>query len=104
MKIVIAGAGEVGTHLAKMLSQENQDIILMDPNEERLKFTNNMEVLAMVGNPTSLKDLQESGIKAWMLTSSEPSCSLSIPSFTLTIWLIYPMPDAVGMSCGCAGI
>jgi trk system potassium uptake protein TrkA len=46
-----------------MLSQENQDIILMDPNEERLKFTNNMEVLAMVGNPTSLKDLQESGIK-----------------------------------------
>lgn len=63
MKIVIAGAGEVGTHLAKMLSQENQDIILMDPNEERLKFTNNMEVLAMVGNPTSLKDLQESGIK-----------------------------------------
>ena len=29
MKIVIAGAGEVGTHLAKMLSQENQDIILI---------------------------------------------------------------------------
>ena len=39
MKIVIAGAGEVGTHLAKMLSQENQDIILMDPNEERLNFS-----------------------------------------------------------------
>ena len=36
MKIIIAGAGEVGTHLAKMLSQEKQDIILMDPNEERL--------------------------------------------------------------------
>ena len=45
MKIVIAGAGEVGTHLAKMLSQENQDIILMDPNEERLNFTNSsMEI------------------------------------------------------------
>ena len=40
MKIIIAGAGEVGTHLAKMLSQEKQDIILMDPNEERLNFTN----------------------------------------------------------------
>lgn len=39
MKIIIAGAGEVGTHLAKMLSQEKQDIILMDPNEERLNFT-----------------------------------------------------------------
>ena len=46
MKIIIAGAGEVGTHLAKMLSQEKQDIILMDPNEERLNFTNSsMEIL-----------------------------------------------------------
>ena len=46
MKIVIAGAGEVGTHLAKMLSQENQDIILMDPNEERLNFSkSSMEIL-----------------------------------------------------------
>ena len=48
MKIVIAGAGEVGTHLAKMLSQENQDIILMDPNEERLNFSkSSMEILAL---------------------------------------------------------
>ena len=36
MKISIAGAGEVGTYLAKMLSQENQDIVLMDPDKERL--------------------------------------------------------------------
>ena len=49
MKIVIAGAGEVGTHLAKMLSQENQDIILMDPNEERLNFSKS---LSEVGFPT----------------------------------------------------
>ena len=64
MKIIIAGAGEVGTHLAKMLSQEKQDIILMDPSEERLNFTNtNMEILPMVGNPTSIRDLEEAGIK-----------------------------------------
>lgn len=64
MKIIIAGAGEVGTHLAKMLSQEKQDIILMDPNEERLNFTNsNMEILPMVGNPTSIQDLEEAGVK-----------------------------------------
>ena len=50
MKIVIAGAGEVGTHLAKMLSQENQDIILMDPNEERLNFSkSSMEILLWSG-------------------------------------------------------
>ena len=36
MKIIIAGAGAVGTHLAKLLSDEKQDIILMDENEEKL--------------------------------------------------------------------
>ena len=30
MKIVIAGAGAVGTHLAKMLSLENENVILLD--------------------------------------------------------------------------
>lgn len=64
MKIIIAGAGEVGTHLAKMLSQEKQDIILMDPSEERLNITNtNMEILPMVGNPTSIRDLEEARLK-----------------------------------------
>ena len=37
MKIVIAGAGEVGTHLAKMLSHEDHEITVIDPNESRLK-------------------------------------------------------------------
>ena len=34
MKIIIAGAGEVGTHLAKMLSNEEQDIILLDSEQD----------------------------------------------------------------------
>ena len=36
MKIVIAGAGAVGTHLAKMLSAESQDVVLLDESEDRL--------------------------------------------------------------------
>ena len=32
MKIIIAGAGDVGTHLAKMLSKENHTIVLLDEN------------------------------------------------------------------------
>ena len=36
MKIIIAGAGEVGTHLAKMLSKEDQDITLLDSDQSRL--------------------------------------------------------------------
>jgi trk system potassium uptake protein TrkA len=63
MKIVIAGAGETGIHLAKMLSKERQDIILMDTDEERLHFpaSSHEEILPMVGNPTSFRDLKEAG-------------------------------------------
>ena len=41
MKIIIAGAGEVGTHLAKMLSNEDQDIILIDSDQESLDLIDN---------------------------------------------------------------
>ena len=39
VKIIIAGAGAVGTHLAKLLSREKQDIILMDDNEDQVEHT-----------------------------------------------------------------
>lgn len=85
MKVIIAGAGEVGTHLAKLLSQENQDIVLMDPNEERLNFTNaGMEILPMVGNPTCLKDLEEAGIKkADLFISVTPEETTNVTSCIL---------------------
>lgn len=63
MRIIIAGAGEVGTHLAKLLSQENQDITLMDMDENRLDFSNNVEILPVVGNPTSIADLKDAAVK-----------------------------------------
>ena len=37
MKIIIAGAGAVGSHLAKMLSNENHDITVIDNDHDRLK-------------------------------------------------------------------
>ena len=85
MKIIIAGAGEVVTHLAKMLSQEKQDIILMDPNEERLNFTNSsMEILPMVGNPTSIRDLEEAGIrKADLFVSVTPEETTNVAASIL---------------------
>lgn len=63
MKIIIAGAGEVGTHLAKLLSQENQDITLIDPDEEKLDLPYDWEIMTVVGNPTSIDDLTQAGIK-----------------------------------------
>ncbi|NDW08373.1 Trk system potassium transporter TrkA [Dysgonomonas sp. 520] len=85
MKIVIAGAGAVGTHLAKLLSMENQDVILMDPDKEKLNFfRNNLEMITMVGSSTSLKDLDEVGIKgADMFIAVTPDESVNITSCML---------------------
>jgi trk system potassium uptake protein TrkA len=60
MRIIIAGAGEVGTHLAKMLSNENHEIILIDTEEDRLKpVDSSLDVLTYVGSATSINILQE---------------------------------------------
>lgn len=63
MKIVIAGAGEVGTHLAKLLSRENFDITLLDEDPEKLKnLESNYDLLTFTGLPTSINDLSETGV------------------------------------------
>ena len=60
MKIIIAGAGAVGTHLAKLLSREKQDIILMDDNEERLStLSSNFDLMTVTASPTSIQGLKE---------------------------------------------
>ena len=56
MKIIIAGAGEVGTHLAKLLSKEEQDIILIDADIEKLQWIDsNYNLMTVAGSPTSFK-------------------------------------------------
>jgi trk system potassium uptake protein len=60
MRIIIAGAGEVGTHLAKMLSSENHEIIIIDPEGERLKpIDSTLDVLTREGSSTSVRILKE---------------------------------------------
>lgn len=85
MRIVIAGAGAVGTHLAKLLSAENQDIILMDANKEKLNFSkNNLEMMTMHGSSTSLKDLTEVDIKETdLFIAVTPDESVNITSCML---------------------
>lgn len=58
MKIIIAGAGDVGSHLAKMLSNEKHSIILIDPNEEHLKqAVANLDLVTFHGSATSINKL-----------------------------------------------
>ncbi len=63
MKIVIAGAGEVGTHLAKMLSNEDQDIILIDNDQTRLDvIDSNYNLMTWNGSTSSFESLRDVGI------------------------------------------
>lgn len=58
MRIVIAGAGEVGTHLGKMLSNEEQDIIVIDKDEKKLHNLDNYNLMTMQGSAVSLDVLK----------------------------------------------
>ena len=62
MKIVIAGAGEVGSHLAKMLSNESNNITVLDSDQERLEsLASSTDVITVTGNPSSIEVLKEAG-------------------------------------------
>ncbi|GAI10207.1 unnamed protein product [marine sediment metagenome] len=64
MKIIIAGAGEVGSHLAKMLSNENHDIVVIDPEDDRLRSVDaSMDIMTVTGSATSIEILKEANIK-----------------------------------------
>ena len=63
MKIVIAGAGEVGSHLAKMLSIEANDITVIDSRQERLDaLSASTDVITVLGNPSAIDVLQDAGV------------------------------------------
>lgn len=63
MKIIIAGAGEVGTHLAKMLSNEDQDIILLDNDQAKLdSIDSNYNLMTWNGSTSSFQTLRNLGV------------------------------------------
>ena len=64
MKIIIAGAGDVGFHLSKLLSYESQDIYLIDKDSEKLEYVNNhIDVITIKGDATSTKLLNQINIQ-----------------------------------------
>ncbi len=63
MKIVIVGAGEVGSHLAKMLASEGSEITVIDNDAQRLaKVLTVADVATVQGSPTSINVLREAGV------------------------------------------
>lgn len=76
MKIIIAGAGEVGFHLAKLLSYESQDITLIDTNKESLAYADShLDIRVLKGDATSISVLRDAKVEQSHLvigvTSSE---------------------------------
>jgi trk system potassium uptake protein TrkA len=64
MKIIIAGAGEVGFHLAKLLSYESQDITLIDTRKESLVYADNhLDIRVLRGDATSISILKDARVQ-----------------------------------------
>lgn len=64
MKIIIAGAGDVGFHLAKLLSNESQDTFVIDSDAKKLKHIDaHLDVISLKGDATSIKSLKDVGIQ-----------------------------------------
>jgi len=64
MKIIIAGAGEVGFHLAKLLSYESQDITLIDTDKESLTYADtHLDIRTIKGDATSITILQDARVE-----------------------------------------
>ena len=64
MRIVIAGAGQIGSHLAKLLFKDGHDVTLIDEQQQRLNSVAScVDILTLCGSPGSISMLQEANVK-----------------------------------------
>jgi len=62
VKILIVGAGAVGSHLAKILSQEKHDITVIDVSDEQLaRVSESLDVMTLEGGGSQISTLQRAG-------------------------------------------
>jgi trk system potassium uptake protein TrkA len=62
--VIVVGGGEVGSHLAERLSEETQDVVLIDASAERAEDVGNrLDIMTVVGNGASLSVLEKAGIR-----------------------------------------
>ncbi|MCF8061294.1 MAG: Trk system potassium transporter TrkA [Deltaproteobacteria bacterium] len=80
LKIIIVGAGEVGFHIAQRLSRENQDVLLIDKDPDKIhRINEELDVQAMLGSGTSPGMLKRSGIlDADMLVAATDSDEVNL--------------------------
>ncbi len=93
MKVVILGAGRRGTRLARHLTEEKKDVLVLDENPDAVKrIMENVDCLAYKASGTDIDELEEAGIRGAdafiALTSSDEtnlvSCSLAASEFNIS--------------------
>ena len=81
MKIIIAGAYAIGTHLAQLLSRNNEDTVLIDSDEERLASISSeydlMTVHASVSKIQTLKDAGVSGADLFIAVTRDENLNMN---------------------------
>lgn len=85
MKIVIAGAGAVGTHLARLLSKDHISVVLVDESEEKLsKLNSDLDIMSLAISPTSVSGLKNAGVgEADLFIAVTPHESINLTCATL---------------------
>ena len=82
MKIVVAGAGEVGYHLSKLLSYESHDITLIETDKEQLSYADtHLDIKTVNGDATSFSVLKDAYIQETdmlIAVTSSQSANVSI--------------------------
>ena len=82
MKIIIAGGGEFGFHLAKLLSFESLDITLIDTDKERLTYAeNHLDIKTLKGNACSLSIIKEAKVGTadlFIAVTSEETANITV--------------------------
>jgi len=64
LKIIIVGAGEVGFNIARKLSKENQNVVVIDKDPQKIKrITEELDVMALLGGGTSPQVFRDAGIQ-----------------------------------------
>ncbi len=85
MRIIIIGAGEVGYHIAKTLSEEKHDVVIIDKDPKKInRISENLDVQALWGSGTSPQMLRNAGIEeAEMLVAATNSDEVNMISCLL---------------------
>lgn len=74
MRVLILGGGEVGFHLAQRLSNEGQDVVLIDSDPDRAAYVSEqLDVLTVVGNGASVPILEQAGVRGASMVLSVTS-------------------------------